>query len=75
MSTTTLARVTPKYVQIRDAARYTGLGLHTLRDKVASGELPAYRASDKPGAAYLFKLSDLDALMKPVVPASISAAR
>lgn len=75
MSTTTLARVTPKYVQIRDAARYTGLSVHTLRDYVASGDLPAYRASDKHGAAYLFKLSDLDALMKPVIPAAITASR
>lgn len=76
MSTTTLApSIERKYLQIRAAENYTGLSVHTLRAKVASGELPAYRASDKPGASYLFKLSDLDALMKPVIPAAITAAR
>lgn len=64
-----------KYLQIRAAENYTGLSVHTLRAKVASGELMAYRASDKPGAAYLFKISDLDALMKPVLPVAIKAAR
>ncbi|WP_253866840.1 excisionase family DNA-binding protein [Mycobacterium asiaticum] len=67
--------VRQKYGQIRAAENYTGLSRHTLRAKVASGELPAYRVSDKPGSAYLFKFSDLDALMKPVVPVEIQASR
>ncbi len=67
--------IAPKYLQIRAAENYTGLSVHTLRAKVASGELPAYRASDKPGSSYLFKISDLDGLMKPVVPVEIQAAR
>lgn len=73
MSTTT--PVPPKYVQMRDAERYTGLSKFTLREKVASGELRAYRVSEKPGSLYLFKLSDLDAMMKPIMPAEIAAAR
>lgn len=67
--------IPPKYVPMNDAVRYTGISKFTLRDKVASGELPAYRVTDKPGSAYLFKLSDLDALMKPIIPAEIAAAR
>lgn len=72
---TTTPLVSPKYVQMRDAMSYTGLSQFTLRNKVAAGELPAYRASDKPGSVYLFKISDLDALMKPVIPAAITASR
>lgn len=72
---TTTAPISPKYIQMRDAERYTGLSKFTLRDKVASGELPAYRVSDKPGSVYLFKVSDLDALMKPVIPTAIAASR
>lgn len=72
---TTTAPISPKYVQMKAATNYTGLSRFTIYDKVASGELPAYRASDKPGAVLLFKLSDLDALMKPVVPAAIAASR
>lgn len=69
------ASIHQKYLQIRAAENYTGLSVHTLRAKVASGELPAYRASDKPGASYLFKISDLDAMMKPVLPQEILASR
>ncbi|MDG4667821.1 DNA-binding protein [Mycobacterium sp. 236(2023)] len=72
---TTTAPISPKYVQMRAAVIYTGLSEFTLRDKALKGDLPAYRASDKPGSVYLFKLSDLDALMKPVIPAAITASR
>ncbi|OKH81162.1 DNA-binding protein [Mycobacterium sp. ST-F2] len=74
MSTATTP-IPPKYVPMNDAVRYTGVSKFTLRDKVAAGELRAYRVTDKPGSAYLFKLSDLDAMMKPIVPAEITAAR
>ena len=73
MATRTVPPITPKFIQMRAAERYTGLSHHTLRAKVASGELPAYRASNKPGSVYLFKISDLDALMRPVIPAEIAA--
>ncbi|MGN7779018.1 helix-turn-helix domain-containing protein [Mycolicibacterium sp. 22603] len=72
MATTTPVR---KYLKMNAATAYTGLSADTLRELVALGELPAYRATQKPGAAYLFKIADLDALMKPVMPAAISAAR
>ena len=45
------------------------------REKIASGELPAYRLSDKPGSAIRIKRSDVEALMRPVIPAEITAAR
>lgn len=70
-----MATIQPKYVPMNDAVRYTGISKFTLRDKVARGELTAYRVTEKPGSAYLFKLSDLDALMKPIMPAEIAAAR
>ena len=75
MATRTALPIAPKFVQMRAAERYTGLSHHTLRAKVSSGELPAYRASEKPGSVYLFKITDLDGLMKPVVPAAIAAIR
>jgi excisionase family DNA binding protein len=47
----------------------------TFREKIASGELPAYRLSDKPGSAIRVKLADVDALLKPVIPESVYAGR
>ncbi|MBS9532080.1 helix-turn-helix domain-containing protein [Mycobacterium sp. M1] len=67
--------ITPQYVGLTDAAAYSGYSVFTLREKVASGELPAYRISDKPGSRIKVKLSDIDALMKPVIPAEIAASK
>lgn len=71
----TTPHIAAKFIKMRDATAYTGLSKFTLYEKVASGELPAYRASTKPGSVYLFKLADLDALMKPVIPAAVTASR
>jgi hypothetical protein len=47
----------------------------TLRDKVNSGDLPAYRMSGKPGAQMRVKIADVDALLEPVIPPAIYAER
>ncbi|MGJ6122973.1 excisionase family DNA-binding protein [Mycolicibacterium sp. Y3] len=71
------SRITPipHFISLRDAATRTGFSVFTLRDKIASGELPAYRLSDKPGSAIRVKVADVDALMKPVIPTEIAASR
>lgn len=65
----------PIFVPLQHAADVTGFSVFTLREKVASGELPGYRMSEKPGSAIRVRMSDVMALMKPVVPSTISASR
>ncbi|GAT09364.1 helix-turn-helix domain-containing protein [Mycolicibacterium novocastrense] len=66
---------TPHFISLNDAATRTGFSTFTLRAKVNSGELPAYRISDKPRSAIRVKISDVDALFKPVIPPEIQAVR
>jgi excisionase family DNA binding protein len=63
--------ITPEYVSISGAATYSGFSVHTLREYISAGYLPAYRMSDKPGARIRVRLSDIDNLMKPVIPAEV----
>lgn len=65
----------PDYESLKCAAARTGISHWTLREKIASGELRAYRFSDKPGAAIRLKRNDVDALFKPVIPDAIYANR
>ncbi|RUP03022.1 MAG: DNA-binding protein [Mycobacterium sp.] len=65
----------PLYISLQRAAERTDFSIHKMRELVASGALPAYRLSDKPGSAIRVKVADVDALMKPVVPAAILASR
>ena len=60
---------------MKDGATYSGFSVYTLRELIYSGDLPAYRLSGKPGAELRIKLSDLDALLEPVVPPAIYADR
>ena len=69
------AKTTPLYISPKDAAVRTGFSVFTIRDLIARGELPAYRLSDRPGSAIRVKISDVDALMRPVIPVEIAAAR
>ena len=62
------AKTTPHFISLQDAATRTGFSVFTFREKIASGELPAYRLSDKPGSAIRVKIADVDALMKPLIP-------
>ncbi|POX87616.1 DNA-binding protein [Mycobacterium kansasii] len=66
---------TPEYESLRSAAARTGYSIYTFREKIAAGELPAYRISDKPGSAMRVKVADVNALLKPVIPAEIAASR
>ena len=63
------------YYALKDAAVYSGFSVCTLRDLIYSGDLPAYRLSGKSGAELRVKLADLDALLEPVIPPAIYAAR
>jgi hypothetical protein len=66
---------TPEFISLQAAADRTGFSVFTFRDLVSSGELPAYRLSDKPGSAIRVRIRDGDALLKPVIPAEIAASR
>lgn len=66
---------TAEFISLRDAATRTSFSVFTFRDLVNEGKLPAYRISDKPGSAIRVRVSDVDALMKPVIPAEIAASR
>lgn len=70
-------RTTPiaEYESLRSAAARTGYSVFTFRELIERGELAAYRLQHKPGSAYRVKVADVNALLKPVIPAEIQAAR
>lgn len=72
-TTTVVTEPVPDYESLKSAAARTEISYWTLREKIASGELRAYRFSDKPGSAIRVKRADVDALMKPVIPEAIYA--
>jgi excisionase family DNA binding protein len=65
----------PDYESLKSAAARTEISVWTLREKIANGELRAYKFSDKPGAAIRLKRADVDALFRPVIPEAIYANR
>lgn len=67
--------IPPAFISLKDAAARTGYSVFTLREKINSGELPAYRLSGKPGAQMRVKIADLDALLEPVIPPTVYADR
>lgn len=56
------------YVSINEAAHRWGVGADLVRERIAAGELRAYRLGKGPGRAIRIKVSDLDKLLVPVVP-------
>jgi len=66
---------TAEWESLQDAAARTGFSVFTFREKVASGELRAYRISDRPGAAIRVRVADVNALMRPVIPTEVYADR
>jgi excisionase family DNA binding protein len=72
-SDTVRRTATPHFISLQDAATRTGFSVFTFREKIANGELPAYRLSNKPGAAIRVKIADVDSLMKPVIPTEVYA--
>lgn len=67
---------TPRdFESLKHAAERTDYSVFTLREKVDSGELRAYRISDKPGAAIRVRVADVNALLRPVIPIEVYADR
>lgn len=64
-------RAAPEYESLKDAEARTGISHWTLRQKIATGELPAYRFSKKPRSAIRLKRSDVNALFAPVIPDAV----
>lgn len=64
-----------EFASIQTLAAEYELSEFFWREKIATGELPAYRLSDKPGSAIRIKRADVDALLRPVIPAEITASR
>jgi excisionase family DNA binding protein len=44
-----------QYLSVKHSAEYADCSVFTIREKVDSGELPAYRLSDKPGSSIRIK--------------------
>lgn len=65
----------PEFESLQSAARRTGFSVFTYRDKIAAGELAAYRLTEKPGSQIRVRVADVNALMKPLIPDQISADR
>ena len=65
----------PEFESLQRAADRTGYSVYTFRDKVAEGELKAYRLSDKPGSAIRVRVADVDALMRPLIPDEVYPER
>lgn len=59
MSTTTEQRLS-----LKEAADRVGVSVKTLRRRIASGDLPAYRS----GRIIRVNTTDLDAMLQPVNP-------
>lgn len=70
-----MATTGPEYESLKGAEARTGISHWTLREKIAKGELRAYRFSTKPRSAIRVRPSDVDALFKPVIPEAIYADR
>ncbi len=64
-----------EYESLRHAAERTDLSVFTFREKIASGELPAFRISDKPGSVIRVRRTDVDAMFKPLIPAEVYGDR
>lgn len=52
-----------RWATLREGAAYLGIGLRTLTDKIATGEVPAYRCGPR---LVRVDLNELDQLMVPV---------
>lgn len=75
MSTRKPTSTTPAFLSLQDASTRTGYSVYTLRAKINSGELPAFRMSGKPGAEMRVRIADLDGLLHPHTPSAVYAER
>lgn len=60
----------PDLVSIAEAAERLGVATRTIRDRIADGQLPAFRVGQARGAMIRIKVADLDALLHPIVAGS-----
>jgi excisionase family DNA binding protein len=67
--------ITPDFESLQDAAVRIGYSVFTLRELIAEGKLAAYRINDKPGSTIRVRRTDVDALMRPLIPAAVYADR
>lgn len=47
---------------------------NSIRTLIANGDLPAYRISNRPGSSIRIRISDVIALLQPVVPKTALAS-
>lgn len=57
---------TSDVLSVQQAADRLGVTHYTIRDRIADGQLPAYRLGAAPGAAIRIKISDVDALLQRI---------
>ncbi len=57
----------PRWASVRDTAAYLNVGERTVTDKVAKGEIPAYKFGPK---LVRIDLNDVDAMMTPITSAA-----
>lgn len=55
-----------RYIGLSEAGQRIGVSRWTIRQRIDKGLLPGYRTS--PNSPLRVKVSDVDALLKPVVP-------
>ena len=66
-------RAQPEYLQLAPAAIYCGLSRDTLRYRIRTGELQAYRTGKARNSLIVVKVSDLDAMLAPIPTAEVAA--
>ncbi|OBF42831.1 DNA-binding protein [Mycolicibacterium peregrinum] len=65
MTDTTAPTDNTRFISLREAGERVGLSYWSIRGRVRDGLLPAYRTG--PNSALRVKVSDVDALLVPVV--------
>jgi excisionase family DNA binding protein len=60
--------MTDHYISLADGSDYVGCSVRHLRRLISDGQLPAYRVGTGTSRIIRIKRTDLDALLRPVVP-------
>ena len=61
------------FIATKDVCAIWGCTIKTVYEKIDSGELTAYRFSDKPGSALRVLVDDVYAALQPVIPEAVMA--
>ncbi|MGV9746517.1 excisionase family DNA-binding protein [Rhodococcus zopfii] len=73
MSTRTLPDVARIVCTVAEAADRLGISTDKVRTCIADGTLPAYRVGTGPRAPIRIKITDVDALLRPIAAADSTA--